>query len=294
MLDTLGSTDRPEFRADLRADLNTAIESTIEPWIEQLPRSPLRLNKYQLSLLHGCEARFLAMETEPFEWSIATARGTVTHKAIELLISWQGDATPLDYVHGAIDRLISADATIADWLVGLNDADRADLVSRVNDVVATFIQSFPPLSRRWVPVSESRLQARFAQGQLLLNGVIDLSLGRARGHEAGKVIIDLKTGSPQSGHREDLRFYALIELIKYGVPPRLTASFYLDSAQAVTEAVTEDVLWVTARRVTDGVQRFVEITTGRREPSRVPSMACRWCPISDACEPGQAFLAELD
>ena len=58
---------------------------------------------------------------------------------------------------------------------------------------------------------------------------IDLTLGVPRGGESRKVIVDLKTGRLLHRHREDLRFYALIETLVRDVPPRLLASYSLDS-----------------------------------------------------------------
>ena len=69
-------------------------------------------------------------------------------------------------------------------------------------------------------------------------------------------------------HREDLRFYALIETLVREVPPRLLASYSLDSAAAETEDVTVDLLRSTLRRTLDGVQRMVEIQFEGRPPTR--------------------------
>ena len=46
-------------------------------------------------------------------------------------------------------------------------------------------------------------------------------LGRPTGDESSKVIIDLKTGRSSPRHRDDLRFYALVETLARELPPRL-------------------------------------------------------------------------
>ena len=63
------------------------------------------------------------------------------------------------------------------------------------------------------------------------------------------------------------------------VPPRLLASYSLDSAAAETEEVTVDLLRSTLRRTLDGVERMVEIRFEGRPPTRTPGPACRWCSI---------------
>ena len=80
------------------------------------------------------------------------------------------------------------------------------------------------------------------------------------------MIIDLKTGRPAHRHREDLRFYALVETLRTGVPPRKLASFYLDVGQPVIEDVTPAVLRTAVRRTLDGVNALIELTIERRDP----------------------------
>jgi hypothetical protein len=127
-------------------------------------------------------------------------------------------------------------------------------------------------------------------GSLVLVGKVDLLLGRTRGNEAGKVIIDLKTGRFHASHLDDLRFYALVETLRLGVPPRLVAGYYLDDASARPEAVTEGSLRAALARTADGVTAIVELRHGERAPGRRPGPPCWWCPIAADCEPGQAWL----
>ncbi len=290
VLDELGSTDRPTFRDDLRDHLREELEESLEPMAAELEDPPLIIAKRTLSMVHGCEARYLADKSTEFEWSIPIARGTVAHKAIELLVARRGNPTPLDLVDDAMSRLEFDDKSISPFLQSLTEAERADLLGQVNDLIANFMESFPPLERTWVPVAESRSRAEFCDDQLTLKGVVDLTLGRPRGNEAGRVLIDLKTGRPQQTHHHDLRFYALLETLKLGVPPRLLVSYYLDAGEPRSEAVTEDLLWSTAKRVVDGVAKVVELTAQGREPTKQPSGGCRFCPLLSSCDDGQAHL----
>ena len=84
-------------------------------------------------------------------------------------------------------------------------------------------------------------------------------MGRPEGRESRKVIIDLKTGRVSQRHREDLRFYALVETLVRDVPPRKLATFYLDSAQPIVEDVTEGVLRTALRRTLDGIHRLIQL-----------------------------------
>lgn len=297
VLDELGTLDRPIFRSDLRADLRHDLEEALRPIVAEADeaRRPLFLSKRQLGMLHGCEARYVADKAEEFEWSIASARGSVAHKAIELSVAHRGNPTPLDLVEGAMARIEADEKGLSTFIQGLDEVERAELSGRANDFVTTFTETFPPLSRKWVPVAESSVRALLCDDELTLMGRVDLSLGRTRGQEAGKVLIDLKTGQPSHAHLEDLRFYALLETLKVGVPPRLLVNYYLDAGSPRNEAVTEDLLWSAARRVVDAMAKLVALDPPEpRDPVRTPGQNCRWCPINGSCRPGLQFLEGSD
>lgn len=299
ILDELGSTARPTFRDDLRDHLRHEIESSLAPVAERLvevsgPETILYLSKHRLNQIHGCEQRFVFEDAVPFGWTVASARGTVVHKAIELLVGRRGNPTPLDLVDDALARLEIDERSIGPFLGALTEAERAELVTSANDVVAGFLDAFPPLRRQWVPVAESRVRAEFCGASVVLQGAVDLTLGRARGNEAGKVLIDLKTGRTAPNHVDDLRFYALLETLKLGVPPRLIVTYYLESGLPRTETVTEDLLWSTAHRVIDGANRAVALLHEKTQPRLVTSPVCRWCPALSSCEAGESYLASTD
>ena len=290
VLDELGSVERPSFAAELRNELRRYLESELHPILAGT-EGELYLSKHQLGLLHGCEARYVADQSQEFAWSIPSARGSVAHKAIELLVGHRGDPTPLELVDSALERIEDDEKSLGGFIRRLDEGQRAELAGRANDFVATFTETFPPLSRRWVPVAEYSLRALLCDDLLTLRGKVDLSLGRARGQEAGKVLIDFKTGQPSHAHSEDLRFYALLETLKMGVPPRLLVNYYLDAGTPRNEPVSEDLLWSAARRVVDGVAKMASLDGPEaREPSRTPGLNCRWCPINGHCAEGKRHL----
>lgn len=215
----------------------------------------------------------------------------MAHKAVELGIHWKGEPLPLELVDEAMARL-NQEHWLADFLQTCTDAERAELRSEAGDRVAKFQECFPPLQARWRPVTESAQIVDLADGRIRLRGKVDLTLGQARGTQAGKVVIDLKTGAPNPDHRDDLRFYALLDTLRIGVPPRLVASFYLDLGEARTEAVTEGILHATVARTVDAARRYAALQAGTTEPIHRPSFGCRWCIALGACEVGRRWLAD--
>jgi hypothetical protein len=280
---------RPAIADGVADDLRAELDDGLVEAAALIPSAQtLWVSKHHLATIHQCEAHHLAGEGE-FEWSPATARGIVAHRAIELMLSWRGAPVPGELVDEALERLASdPQSPLGPYLSTLSEFDRADLRNQAVNHVTRFQDCFPPIKAAWVPRVESRVRVELFDGRIRLTGKVDLTLGRPQ----DRVIIDLKTGSAQPSHREDLRFYALLETLSLGVPPRKVASYYLDSATAQAEDVTEGALWAATRRVVDGVERMVAIRWGGDEPRRTSGTACRWCPLAEDCAPGQAYLAE--
>jgi hypothetical protein len=297
VVDLLGArrADRHEFDPRLRDWLREEMEEAIRPILVDLPEGEtIFLNKHRLGNVHRCEGLYLADEEREFSWTPQNARGTVSHKAMELSVHWRGDPVPGVLVDEAMARLIEQSSSIGEYLQGLREAERADLRSNAVEHTTMFLECFPVLEAHWRPVTESRLRVDLLDERVVLSGKVDLTLGRADGVRAGKVLIDLKTGAFSPVHREDLRFYALLEAIRIGTPPRLVASYYLDGGRIHQEIVTEDLLAGAARRVVDGVRQIIALEHVGQAPTLKPGAPCRWCPVRTTCVEGIRFLERQD
>jgi hypothetical protein len=255
------------------------------------PDGHIVATKHGVTSALGCER--LHVTERPFEWSVRNARGSVAHRAIELMLNWRGDPEPADLVDEAIARLAEDESGLGDFVAGLSPGDEADLRGGALDSVTHFVESFPPLDKRWRPVVESTIRWPVA-GAIQLRGKVDLVIGPPRGAESTKVLIDLKTGNTAEVHRHDLRFYALIETLVRGVPPRKLASFYLDAGEPITEDVTMPLLRSALARTIHALDQMVALELERRPPTTSPGWPCTWCPHSDDCDDGRAWLYERD
>ena len=108
-------------------------------------------------------------------------------------------------------------------------------------------------------------------GPITLRAKADIVIGRPSGLESRKVLIDLKSGGISTRHREDLRYYALVETLVREVPPRMVASFSLEAGEAVVETVSEGMLRSSLRRTLDAIKRMVELQVEGRAPAPVPA-----------------------
>lgn len=295
-LDRLGAprSTRPVFADDIARQLRGALESDLAPHLHLLPEGqPLFVSKHALATVHACEERWRSDEVhDTFTISPPIVVGSVAHKAIELSLNRRRPATPGELVDRALDRLSESDEWMSDWLRDCDEDDRAEVRGDAIARVSAFDDAWPPLSHAWRPVTEVRMRAELAAGRVILQGRPDLVLGRAEGMRAGKVVVDFKTGNVALHHRDDLRFYALVETLRAGVPPRALATSYLDSGQLHPEAVTAGLLDAAAARVADGIARMLAILHGDAEAARRPSGACRWCRELERCAPGRAHLQD--
>lgn len=291
VLDVLRAGDRPEVDASLRTDLRRRLEEPLAERAASLSK-PLFASKHAISRVLACEAHELAERGE-FAWNLASARGTVAHKAIQITVGRADRPPPLQVVDDAIERLAAdPNENIADFLLGLTDAERAELRSDVNNVVAAFVELWPPLQPSWRPQTEARCRAELCGGKIVLSGRVDLSLGAATGLQAGRVVVDLKTGGRHGAHVDDLRFYALLDTLRCGVPPFRLVSYYLESGMPAPEDVTEHVLEAAVRRTVAAVTKLAELELGLRSPSRTPNPACGWCSLRDECDGARAWEDE--
>ncbi len=275
---------RPTFDPGLAPALRAELETGIAPLVaDRQPDHPLVLAKRPVAQVHTCEGWYRAERETPFGWSALPARGTVAHKAVELSVMLPEACTPIDLVDRAIERLIdSNDRGISAWLADAPAAEVAEVRGAAADWLAKFQDSFPTIQRAWRPRLESSLAVELCGRRVVLRGRVDLALGRADGQTARVLIVDFKTGRPRPVHTEDLRFYALLETIRVGIPPFRLATFSLDSGTWVAEDVDESVLAAAVRRTIDAARRLVELEEGR-PPALRCGPACRWCPAADTC-----------
>lgn len=253
----------------------------------RLQGEQLWVSKGFLARVHGCEVQHLA--PDDFAWKPSTAAGFVAHKAIELSLNWRGEPHPGTVVDEALARLADQADSRGAYIGGLTDGEWAELRSRAVDRTTKFLQDFPPIPVSSHPVLEAAVKWR-PPGTIELSGKVDLVVGRPQGNEARLLIIDFKSGNRSPHHRDDLRFYALLQTLRQAVPPRKLVTYYLDYSTSDVEDVTEGTLQSALHRTLDGIERHIELTVEHREPVKKVGVACRWCPLQTTCAEGTAYL----
>jgi hypothetical protein len=177
---------------------------------------------------------------------------------------------------------------------GLDGLRRDETLMDAAKTLELFRSTMPPLRRmrrELSPSTEWSVRAELLGGALVLSGTPDLILGGSSSLEPGRatrLAIDFKTGRAWPEHAEDMRFYALVLALRFGVAPYRVATLYLDSGEWQSEDVERQMLEHAADRVIEAV-RAVSAAAGGRSPELRPGPYCTWCPRAMTC-PSSAAL----
>ncbi|CAN5121049.1 hypothetical protein BH20ACT24_BH20ACT24_07630 [soil metagenome] len=242
---------------------------------------PVWLAKRHLNYVDRCEGLFesvLLREGPPFEHSERSASGALFHKAIEVDVGTERRFDPRSACERAIVRLCSSDAPFSGFWDAMDEFERAEMLVEAGRYLVWFRDSFPPIERRWAPQTELTMKAPLLKGAVVLSGAPDLVLGRRR-----RLVLDFKTGRAWPEHPEDMRYYALLMLLRTGVAPYRVATFFLDSGEWQSEDVTEETLQRAADRVCHSAVTAHRLRTGG-PPELRPAAHCVWCPRRERCQ----------
>ena len=252
--------------------------------------APLRINKHHIATVLGCEEYHVLNRLQPFAWNINTVRGTIAHKGIELMLNWRGPIVPGEIVDAAITSVAeNPRESASEFIVSLPAHELAELRGNVLTAVTNFIECFPPIKPQWRPLVEYSASYSLFNNSVIFSSRMDLVLGGP----GRKVIIDLKTGRLTPTHRDDLRYYALVETLRSRQPPRSLGSYSLDAARLDDEPVSEGLLQASVRRTAQATLLIADLALKARQPDRRPGFQCRWCPINEECEVGARYLRQL-
>ena len=137
---------------------------------------------------------------------------------------------------------------LVDWITRLAPADLAEVSAEVDRQAADLAHRWPVLSPYWLPRTRQSLRATLADGAVSLVAQVDLAVGRPSTDRASVGIVELRSGSRRPEHATDLRFGALVETLRTGVPPFVVATYYSRNGELDVEPVDKDLLVATAHR----------------------------------------------
>lgn len=284
----IGSGERPSFPADLAQRLRDRIEGAVRG-LDM--KASLWLGKERLHDHTRCEGLLQAQvqgEAPPFAHSAKTAAGVLAHRVVEVDMASRELLDPQGAAELAARRLSDREERFAEHWSTLTTAEQDESLMEAARRVTLLRGSFPPirdLRRTLAPVSELRVRTELLGGDLVISGQIDLVLGLADPAEpmrATRLAIDFKTGDARPEHVEDNRLYALLLILRFGVPPYRVASYFLEAGTWQAEDVSEAVLVHAADRVVSAARVASALQNGR-DPTLTPGPWCSWCPRARTC-----------
>lgn len=224
--------------------------------------------------------RFSVLDRLPEPPTLATTRGTIVHRALEILYS----RPPADRDVGAARAGIATAMEEAEedlCVIGLGAAQRERLAEEVSALVRTCFHIEDPRSVAVVG-TELRLEATIAGVRFA--GVLDRL---ERDGNGGYVVTDYKTGRSPSARYEQasltgVQIYAQMCEQSLGSRPTLLQLYYLKEPLVLSAAPTDSAMRGLERRVSaawSAICRACEYEDFRPRPSPL----CRYCSWQELC-----------
>src|SRR5262245_56424544 len=269
-------------------------------WAVPTSLSPSRVESF---LSCPLAFRFASIQKLPDPPTPATTKGSLVHRALELLFLRPApDRTPK-----ALDQCV--DAAITEYTVhpdftqlGLDAAASQRFFAECRELAANYMSLEDPRRVRAIGL-ELMLQAPV--GDVMLRGIID----RLELNEDGELIVtDYKTGKAPHPNYErkslsGVHFYAFLCESVFGRIPAAIRLMYLKSGEVITAVPSaQSTRYMTTR--TSAVWKAVATACERDDFRPKPSTLCnycayqRWCPAfggdpSRAAEEAPVALADM-
>lgn len=226
--------------------------------------------------------RFSSIEKLPEPPTVPTTRGSLVHRALELLFHHPASERTPDNLELAVDAALTEYRVHPDYTqLDFNEADAAQFDMDCRELSRRYLEMEDPAAVTEVGV-ELWLEADL--NGLQLRGIID----RLDRDESGDlIVVDYKTGRApgpkyETKSLQGVHFYALLCEKVYGQRPKEVRLMYLKSAQQIAVMPTTQSLQHTTRRtlaVFEAVERAC--TTGNFAPKQ--SALCRSCSFQRWC-----------
>ncbi|MHB8671897.1 MAG: RecB family exonuclease [Acidimicrobiales bacterium] len=255
---------------------------------------PTSLSPSKVSSFRDCALafRFSAIDRLPEPPSPWATKGTLVHRALELLFCESPGGRTLDRAIECVDRAVLEMATDPEFVeLGLDPDQAAEFRADAEELVRRYFRLEDPTKVRPIGL-ELRLEA--ALGSLTLRGVIDrLDLDA----DGALVVTDYKTGKVPGVAYEQARlggvqFYAFLCERVLGRRPDRVQLLYLSEPVAIVAQPTDQSIRGLEQR-TSAVWRAVERACLTEDFRPRPSRLCDWCAYRAWCpawggDPSQA------
>ena len=257
----------PAFAAGLRGLLESGLQDLPES-TDPADGGRLVVTKDRLTRTLACPGHRTADRFGERSFTIPMACGALVDALFRQIVTVGSVGDPLaDALDGlGVDEHQSA---LVAWIGDLAPSELAELRSEVDRQAHGLAHRWPALDPAWLPRTQESMRAVLVGGMVELSARVDLAIGPPAEDESSVAIVEVKSGARRPAHRDDLRFYALVEALRSPAPPFAVATYYSRTGEVDVESVTHDMLVEAARRCLVGTRALAGA------PSEVDSGA--WC-----------------
>jgi hypothetical protein len=275
----VGEPIAPSEVAALRDDLEQSVVASLRAVDGRLHPDvvPIRMPKTRLADLQRCQRSAVARFEEPAEVAggVAALRGT----ALDHFVAHQLVAGRVREPLADLTSMLSASADRSSLAV-LDELDPDEAAELLGPLAASAADSWAGVDPSWAPRVESRASVVLADRRCVCSGMVDVELGGAT-TDRPCVLVEVKSGRAAAAHQDEVYLYALLVALRDGVAPGVVARWY-PGADPFGLPVTLGLLETAARRLGDGLRRWLELLAGDT-PSESPGAWCAWCPDRAVC-----------
>lgn len=270
------------------------LEAAAAAWVEALPEGVVvRVTKDAVSSVRRCEARHLAElaargATEVMPPSPPLVRGRLLDALFRQVAVTGG--VGVDPVADAVSACeADGDPTAGGWF-DLDEGDRREVRATVAVAAERLVADWPAFPAGAGLRTQERVLVGLAGGRVQLSGRPDLTVGRPTRQRAGVLVVEAKSGSFRPAHLEELRFYSLLEALRWGVAPFRAVVWSLGDGRIEAVDVDSDLVWSEALRAADAVTRLTRLAAGEA-PRASANPLCPSCPLQSGCPEGTRQVA---
>lgn len=226
--------------------------------------------------------RFRSLDGLPDPPTIATLRGTMVHRALELFHADTSRPRDPDWLDGCVTTMLEEFREHPDTLyLGLRGDSYDDLSRQCRRLAAGVFEMEDPDQVHPVGL-ELRIEAPV--GPVVLRGIIDRL---ERGPDGSLIITDYKTGrAPGSGYERKalggVHLYALMCHLTMDERPSEVRLMYVSSKETITDRPSDQSLRFMTQRVS-AVHGAIEQSCQSGEFRTRKSALCRFCAYQPWC-----------
>ncbi len=264
---------------DLAEPVRTESPRTESSWVVPVNLSPSRVESF---LSCPLAFRFSSIEKLPDRPSVAATRGSLVHRALELLFIHPAPERTAAALDRAVDTAIVEFRELDDFTMLELDADAtAKFEADSRQLAANYLEMEDPTTIRDIGL-ELRLEAPV--GDLMLRGIIDRLELDADGE---LVVTDYKTGRAPSPNWErkslsGLNFYSFLCESLFGKRPAAIRLMYLSSKETITATPSaQSTKFMTTR--TTAVWKAVATACERDDFRPRQGPLCNYCSYQQWC-----------